>query len=587
MRRIAWWTAIAVVSLSLSNVGPPVFGAPSALIVSGELGSKIDEFLERLTAFGYSGAVVVAKGGEVILQKGYGYADRESARPVTPDTVFTIGSITKQFTGAAIVKLEMQGKLSVDDSITKYFDHVPVDKADITIHHLLTHTSGMVGGFGRDHDLKATREWLLDEVMKSKLKWKPGTRHRYSNVGYSLLGMIVEKASGMGYESYLQEHLFKPAGMNRTGYLIPDFQEDELAIGYRDGKRWGTVIQRPMIEGGPCWNLRANGGIHSTIRDMYRWHVALECDKVLSKNAKESYFAPHADEGSGDSFYGYGWVNFKTRRGTRLLAHNGGNSIFSADFRRYVDEGVVFYHCTNQSGFFVDPISEQIDRIIFGGKYDLPPKTARLDDTTLARYAGRYEVGEGGELALTAGDGTLNLTPRNQAACSAIAPPRGVGPGGVEALNQRTAEIVEKSHRGDYEPLHAAFGGRISLDRLAEMERDDWKEREAKSGPLQSVQVLGSGIGAGMVATTVELRFEKESQFLQYVWEGQSLAGARSASGPMTFSFTPISPKKFIDFKLGARHQSNIMFDIDPTGAVLGLTLRTRTTGRVTARKVE
>ena len=98
--------------------------------------------------------------------------------------------------------------------------------------------------------------------------------------------------------------------MSRTGYFLPKFGSSDLAIGYRDHERWGTVLERPMLEDGPCWNLRGNGGIHSTIGDMYRWHLALNADQILSSQAKEKYFAPHADEGSGDSFYGYGWVRF-------------------------------------------------------------------------------------------------------------------------------------------------------------------------------------------------------------------------------------------------------------------------------------
>lgn len=336
-----------------------------AATVSGAIGEKLDRHLTKLVKRGYSGAVIVAKDGQVILRKGYGYANREKGLAVTPDTVFTIGSITKQFTGAAIVKLEMQGKLRVTDTINQYLADVPDDKKKITIHQLLTHTSGLTGMLGDDFDVNATREAMLKLIMKSKLESKPGSKHEYSNVGYSLLGMIIEKVSGMGYEAYLRENLFIPAGMMQTGYILPKYVPDSLAIGYDKDKRWGTVLGHPMLKDGPCWHLRANGGIHSTIDDMYKWHTALLGTKILSEKAKKKYLAPHVDEGYGDSFYGYGWVTFKTRRGTKMIGHNGGNMIFFADFHRYVDEDVVIFHATNTNKYKAGRLGEKLAKIIF------------------------------------------------------------------------------------------------------------------------------------------------------------------------------------------------------------------------------
>jgi CubicO group peptidase (beta-lactamase class C family) len=157
--------------------------APAGVVVSGELGRKIDEFMTRLEAWGFSGAIIVAKDGQIALSKGYGLADREKQVPFTPDTASSIGSITKQFTAAAILKLEMQGKLKVGDPIGKYLPDVPPDKAGITIHHLLTHTAGFRGDFGgRDSD-PISRDDLVKLVLAAPLKFKPGEQHEYSNEG--------------------------------------------------------------------------------------------------------------------------------------------------------------------------------------------------------------------------------------------------------------------------------------------------------------------------------------------------------------------------------------------------------------------
>lgn len=321
---------------------------PSKGIVKGNLGAKLDGQMRQLTEKGFSGVLLVAKDGQIVLDKGYGLANKENKTPYTAETVFTVGSITKQFTGAAILKLEMQGKLRTSDKITKYFKDVPPDKAEITLHQLLTHSAGFLHAFGDDYE-RLTRDEVIKRALASKLRYVPGAKHEYSNIGYSLLGAIIEIVTGESYERFLHDNLFKPAGMTKTGYVIPKWKGDRLAVGYReDGSRWGTPLDHSWDKDGPYWNLRANGGILSTVGDLYKWHLALEGEKILSKEAKQKYFAPHiAEQPEAVSFYGYGWVNEKTPRGTTLIWHDGGNGFFYADFRRYIDDKVVYIVATN------------------------------------------------------------------------------------------------------------------------------------------------------------------------------------------------------------------------------------------------
>jgi len=599
MKMTGWQRLIAVVSVASLMAGATAargaqqHGTVAPGVIRTKLGSEIDTYLARLNAFGFSGAVIVARGGSVQVAKGYGLANRERGIPFNANTVFTIGSITKQFTGAAILKMEMQGALSVEDPITKFFDDVPEDKAGITVHHLLTHTAGLVDSLGGDHDLRATREWVFRGAMNSKLKWKPGTRYSYSNLGYSLLGMIIEKVSNMGYEQFLRQYLFAPAEMLRTGYFLPNFTADELAVGYRGGEAWGTVLDRPMLEDGPCWNLRANGGIHSTIVDMLRWHQALLGNDILSEEAKTKYFAPHADEGSGDSFYGYGWVNFKTPRGTRLLAHNGGNMIFSADFRRYVDENVMFFLASNEADFFVDPISDQIARIIFREPYTLPPRVITLDSKTLGGFQGSYVLPGGSQIEVGAADGWLELTPAGQEAYSLLSSGRTVPLAKLEELNARTAKILEESAKGGYVPLVEAFGAEVSGDRVTAMAREAWSDREARLGKFKRVEVLGSApYRMGMTATTARLVFERGSEVVRYGWEGERLAGIRPIPAPPEFRFHALpsgpvdepSGRKFVRYTLEDPDHVQIGFQQDADGAITALTVRAGE-GDVVAKK--
>ncbi len=572
--------------------GNRLFGAPSASAASqpatdystqvhSSLGENIDEYLERFEEYGFSGAVLVAKDGSVILSKGYGLADRESGRAVTPEeTVFTIGSITKQFTGAAILKLGMEGQLSVNDPITKYFDNVPPDKGGMTIHHLLTHSSGLVNVFGGDFDLQATREWVLQKALTSELQWPPGSRYDYSNVGYSLLAMIIEKVSGQGYEEYLQEHLFKPAGMTRTGYLLPDFDLNELAIGYRNGKRWGTVIKRPIFEDGPSWNLRGNGGIHSTVSDMYKWHLALEGKEILSAEAKEAYFAPHVPRGD-NRFYGYGWACNTTNRDTRLITHNGGNGVFFAEFHRYVDEDLAIIFATNTADFPGEEASYQLTRVIFGQPYTLPPKVTQLDASSLARCAGIYELVNGGVVVVSVEGDYLAFQSQGRGGFAALSRDQLVPQPDTEGLYARTQEMVEACAHGDRGPLTEAFDAAHLADEIDSAYGEIWNGFQSQFGAFRSVEVLGSVVEGSLVTTYVRADFERGHIFRQYEWERSSesssafrLVGTGGWGGPSTVRFFPRSESEFMTFDFGSAQLIHAEFESNPSGAVSGLTVK-------------
>ncbi|MBM3289215.1 MAG: beta-lactamase family protein [Candidatus Hydrogenedentes bacterium] len=310
-------------------------------VYRGELGARLNAYMEAAEKDGYSGSILVERGKQVVIAAGYGWADREKQRRFTQDTIFDIGSITKQFTAAAIMKLKEAGKLDVHDPMGKYIPGVPADKQSITLHHLLTHTSGMKDIFGGDFD-RSSREQFLGRALSSELRRPPGTRYAYSNAGYSLLGVVIEEVSGQSYEQFLRETLFKPGGMDHTGYVLPQWDRDSVVHLYQKGKDWGSPLEKPWLPDGPGWNLRCNGGILSTLEDMRKWHHALLRDTVLARESKDAMFTPYVPESErGQSHYGYGWSIRTTTRGTHLITHNGGNGVFETDVRRYVDENTL------------------------------------------------------------------------------------------------------------------------------------------------------------------------------------------------------------------------------------------------------
>jgi CubicO group peptidase (beta-lactamase class C family) len=348
-------------------------------ILDADITQKIDSYLTALEEVGFYGAVLVELNGEPVISNGFGFSNTAEQIRNTPATIFDIGSITKQFTATAILKLEMQGKLSTDDSLSKFFAGVPADKAFITIHDLLRHQSGLISNVGKDYE-KISNEEFLDKVFASNLRFETGTNFSYSNIGYSLLAMIIEMVSNQDYETYLYENLWKPANMEMTGYTRPDFDSNLIAVGYyRDGRVWGKPSEKEWGENSPYWHLKGNGGILSTTEDLYKWHKALMTEQILSNDALQKLYHPklRAEE-TAAPYYAYGWDISKTTRNTTRVWHNGGNNILYADFLRFVDEQITMIMLSNKSHPNFDHLNFEIAKIIFNPAFK--PEIPAMDN---------------------------------------------------------------------------------------------------------------------------------------------------------------------------------------------------------------
>jgi CubicO group peptidase (beta-lactamase class C family) len=345
------YTYFAFVILFLAIQFKPAFA-----IQDDDLRNKVDKYIHTAVDAGFSGAVLVVKGGKVILHKGYGPADREKNIPVKKETVFDIGSITKRFTRAAILKLEEQGKLKRSDPLTTYFDDVPEDKTGITLEQVLEHTAG----FHEYHDTtgdfeEMDRDQALRTILNQKLLFKPGDRKAYSNSGYTLLAIIIELASGQSYQSFFMEHLFKPAGMNRTGFYRDSlWKEEEVAIGY-EGRTIGEK-NSPFYWPHMTWALIGGGGMVSSVGELYKWIQALDANKVLSEKAKEKMYDPQGNP----------------------MAYAGGNDFgFSAVVFEYPKEKNYVIVATNAHDNISAPsLGQQISLILKGEE----PKSIKPDE---------------------------------------------------------------------------------------------------------------------------------------------------------------------------------------------------------------
>jgi len=347
--------------------------------------NRIDSYLELSVTNGFSGAVLVSKKGEIILSKGYGWADRENKIPNSSSSVFNIGSVTKQFTAAAILKLVEQGKIKTSDKISSYFNQTPIDKRDITIHQLLTHTSGIsnrTGGFRYD---EASKVQFLNDFFESELQSKPGTTYQYANANYIMLTAILESVSGQTYNSFINDYLFEPSQMKSTGYKSISFNTERLAHGYYYNRTeekwtdWGTT-QQHLPYNNKHWYSIGKGDIHSTVEDLYKWHVALKNNVVLTSNTRKNQETAYVTENDKmTSYYGYGWAISKSDRETKIVAHNGSNGLYFADFVRYIDDDVVVIYLTNVFlGSESENVAREISKMIFDTNYNPSPLSKNI-----------------------------------------------------------------------------------------------------------------------------------------------------------------------------------------------------------------
>ncbi len=540
--------------------GSPAMAQEAPPAVPAERVAAAGTYLERIAALGFSGAVLVGVDGEIALEEGYGTADREAGTGWTPSTVSSMGSITKPVTATAILELVERGALSLDDSLPRFLDDVPPDKAGITLRHLLTHTAGVPSSLGGDFE-PVERDDFVRLALDAPLESAPGERYEYSNVGYSLLGIVIELVTGQGYEEFVREAVLEPAGMADTGYRRPGW-EGRVAVGYQGGERWGTVLERPWASDGPGWHLRANGGLHTTVGDLWRWHRALVENRVLDAATRADMESPQVPEDpEGRSHYGYGWAVMESQRGTKLVAHNGGNGVLFSDFLRYVDEDVVVIAQSNVAEWSAIPVAARVAAILFGGDVAMPPAVVAMEPAALEALAGTYGA-VGAELDVSVGEnGSLSLSPRTPDGFSLLA--GGDPDGEVAERTERIRAGLQAGEAGDWAVLAALFGGRLSAENVAAQEADLERRMTIDRGPRLETRILGTALFGGRPATLVEYVHETGSWFIRFMWDGPIVARVGVSGEAPVWTLWPESPRQFFDFDLREGLGLRVRFEED------------------------
>ena len=371
---------------------------------------KIDELLRAYANQNkLNGTVLVAEKGKIVYEKGFGYRNAEMKVPNDVNSIFQIGSITKQITAAVIMELQQEGKLSVHDKLSKYFPGF-TNGDKITIENLLTHTSG-IHNYTEDSVIMkndVTKHYSQDQMMtlfKSyRPDFEPDAKWSYSNSAYSILGYIIEKVENKPYEQVVRQRIFQPLGMNNSGFDFTHLSNPNKTTGYFSLSPKAAVA--PIVDSTIAFSA---GAIYTTVGDLYKWDRAIYTDKILKPESWKAVFTPYKNK------YGYGW-SIDSAFGKPFVAHSGGIHGFSSYIIRFPQDEAVVIAFDNSSSSALGTIARDVAAIMFNQPYKVPAarKEVKIDTVILKQYVGDYEIAPGFIITISFKDGGLKAQPTGQ-----------------------------------------------------------------------------------------------------------------------------------------------------------------------------
>jgi CubicO group peptidase (beta-lactamase class C family) len=392
MRAFIASSFVVLISAAVPAQSPAPAPAPDRAALVARVDSLVNDYMAVRKAPAVS--VALLRGSDTLVMKGYGLASVEAKRPATASTVYRIGSITKQFTSAAIMRLVEQGKISLDDDLSKYLPDFPLQGRKVTIRQLLNHTSGI-------HSYTADTMWaktwgqdltprqIVGFVDNTPFDFAPGAGYRYNNTGYVLLGMVLDKVTGQPYAAHLQKELFTPLGLRQTSYCPSRTTDTTHAAGYAvEGGNVKPAVYLSMT------HPYSAGALCSTVRDLVKWQRALAGGRVVSAASLARMTTPDTVGFTGQRLnYGYG-LGPGQLQGKRSVGHGGGVHGFTTSSVYFPDDSVNVVVFTNSDGG-PDPLALNIVRAVFGialVPLPRPPVAVPLADADRDKLPGVYDL---------------------------------------------------------------------------------------------------------------------------------------------------------------------------------------------------
>ena len=351
-------TLVVLVGYVLILPSYPTVAAQAAV------GDRIDDYIhaqmEKRKIPGL--ALLVVRGGRIERAQGYGFSNVELQMPVKPETIFQSGSMGKQFTAMAVMMLVEQGKVSIEDPLTKFFPGAPATWKQVKVKNLLSHTGGFTD-YPKNFDMRRdyTEDQLLKIVEGIPLAYPPGSKWSYSNLGYLTLGVLIHRVSGQFYGDFLHNRVFEPLGMNTTRIISEADIVPNRAAGYRLVK--GELKNQEWVS--PTVNTTADGSLYFSILDLAKWDSALREGKLVGAESYKLMWTPFVlnDDQPNKDGYGFGWFIGNTN-GHRVIEHEGAWQGFNTNISRYVDDGLTVVVLTNLEGAHPDEITHHVAQLL-------------------------------------------------------------------------------------------------------------------------------------------------------------------------------------------------------------------------------
>lgn len=348
-------------------------------------------------------AILMRENGKIILSEGFGAANLELNVPVKPNTIFQSGSVGKQFTATAVMMLVEEGKVALEDPISKYLQ-VPDTWSGITIRHLLTHTSGL-GDYPEDFSLQKdyTEDDLLKMITSRSLSFKPGEKWSYSNLGYVTLGIMIGKVTGKFYGDFLKDRIFEPLGMTSTRIISEADIIPNRAAGYE--LRDGALKNQKWVS--PSLNTTADGSLYFTVEDLAKWDEAMDSSKLLSRASLQQMWTPVKLNNGATAGYGFGFSIDKTASGHKLIEHGGAWQGFTSHISRYPDDHVSVMTLCNRAGADCTYIAHMVAGLVHPELAPAKHTAKQIDPRILKSYEGDYRLDDRLTIKITSTGGTL------------------------------------------------------------------------------------------------------------------------------------------------------------------------------------
>lgn len=498
---------------------------PAVAAAQSDLGARLDLHLQGLVPWGFSGSLLVARSGRVVLATGYGMADRGRGIANTAQTLFPLAGLGQQFTAVAVLLLVDQGRLGLEDSLGARLDGVPADKAGITLRQLLDHRGGLALDVGDPFGPPESKEDALARILASPLSFPPGAQAAESNAGYALLAAVVEKTAAQPFEEFLRAQVLDRAGLTSC-WFAGDARSQRAPL----ARAWTAEEEGPSpATWVPSWPLYGRGALLASVGDLYRWERALAPDVLLSPAALEVLTEPKSGPWAGG-------LRIERGEGGRRVAQRSSTLAgFQVELRRGLDDGLTWALLLNEP---MPAAVQHVDLLLSGRSVAPPPEVGELDPRQAAAAAGTYELPGGGRLRVGFDQGRLSIAAENQGGIDALASAGPEDQNWSVEYGNRTLALCESLRGRDF-PAAAALLSRTAQD-VDGWLGGWWRKLEERLGDGSAPRVVACL--PREQAVVLRLEFERGSEIVWFTWEGRTLREFQT--GPTSFHEGRLWPSK-------------------------------------------